>query len=126
MSRGGAEAYDRVVTHGTKPIAFVTDLEGQWTRWLGFVARNPLVSMQGDALVLRDGASFVFGGDAVDRGPDSLRIQRTFLDAKERYGDRVVLLAGNRDVNKLRLVRELGGFIPERAPAEARDRKSVV
>ena len=45
----------------------------------------------------------MFGGDAIDRGPGGRRIVRTLLAARRRYGDRVILLAGNRDINKLRL-----------------------
>ena len=64
---------------------------------------------------------FVFGGDAIDRGAASRRIVRTLLDAKQRQPDRVVLLAGNRDLNKMRLVRELAGAPPAKAPPELRD-----
>src|SRR5262249_33902485 len=39
------------------------------------------------------------------------------LAARRDYGERVVLLAGNRDINKLRLVRELTGAPPPGAPA---------
>lgn len=108
-------------------IAYVTDLEGQWERFVGFVEANPDVRLEGETLVLADGVVFVFGGDAVDRGPWSRRLVRVLLEAKERYGERVVLLAGNRDVNKLRLVRELGGFMPERVPLEHRgDRPTLL
>jgi hypothetical protein len=62
----------------------------------------------------------VRGGDAIDRGPDARRIIALFLEAKARYGDRVVLLAGNRDLNKLRLVRELDGQPPIRTPEDLR------
>lgn len=108
-------------------IAYVTDLEGQWERFVGFVEANPDVRLEGETLVLADGVVFVFGGDAVDRGPWSRRLVRVLLAAKERYGERVVLLAGNRDVNKLRLVRELGGYVPDRVPTEHRgDRPTLL
>jgi len=101
------------------PVSYVTDLEGQWDRFVGSVERDDLLSLEGSRLVLADGATFVFGGDAVDRGPSSRRLLRTFLDAKSRYGDRVVLLAGNRDLNKLRLASELRGHPPPSTPPEA-------
>ncbi|HEY0250180.1 MAG TPA: metallophosphoesterase [Kofleriaceae bacterium] len=88
-------------------IAYVTDIEGQWDKLVSFASANPHVSLVDDALVLADGVTFVFGGDAIDRGPAGRKIVRTFTAAKRRYGDRVVLLAGNRDINKLRLVHEL-------------------
>ena len=99
-------------------VAYVTDVEGLWEKLASFAQDNPWVSLDGDRLVLTDGATFVFGGDAIDRGPAGRRIVAALLDAKRRYGDRVVLLAGNRDINKMRLARELSGSPPARAPAE--------
>jgi hypothetical protein len=100
------------------PVAYVTDIEGQWERLEGFVARTDGVRLEGTSLVLADGWTLVFGGDAIDRGPWSRRVVRTLLEARRRYGARVVLIGGNRDLNKTRLVRELCGHPPARAPAE--------
>lgn len=99
-------------------VAHLTDVEGIWLKVEDFARDNPAVSLDGDRLILADGATFVFGGDAIDRGPWSRRVVASLLDAKERYGDRVVLLAGNRDINKMRLARELAGLPPKRAPRE--------
>ena len=88
-------------------IAYVTDLEGRWDKLTTFVAGNPHVSLVDGALVLAEGVTFVFGGDAIDRGPAGRRIVELLLAARRTYGDRVILLAGNRDINKLRLVHEL-------------------
>jgi hypothetical protein len=99
-------------------VAYFTDVEGQWDKLASFARDNPWVSLEGDRLVLAEGATFVFGGDAIDRGPAGRRIVAAFLEAKRRYGDRVVLLAGNRDINKMRLARELTGSPPARAPAD--------
>lgn len=102
-------------------IAFLTDVEGQWDKLATFAAGNPLVRLEeGDRIELAEGAALVFGGDAIDRGPDDRRVLRALVDVKRRAPDRVTLLAGNRDLNKLRLVRELAGAPPERAPAEVR------
>src|SRR5437868_1676624 len=88
-------------------VAYVTDVEGMWTRLESFCADNDIVSLDNDGrLVVKDGATFVFGGDAIDRGPWSRRIVRTLLEAKTRQPSQVVMLAGNRDLNKLRLARE--------------------
>ncbi|MCX5745140.1 MAG: metallophosphoesterase [Proteobacteria bacterium] len=99
-------------------IAYLTDVEGKWEKLASFAADNPLVSLVGGTLRIADGATFVFGGDAIDRGPHARRIVDTLLAARRTYGDRVVLLAGNRDLNKLRLVRELGGAPPPGAPTD--------
>jgi hypothetical protein len=99
-------------------IAFITDLEGRWDKLERACAGNEHLSLQDGALRLAPGTALVFGGDAVDRGPAGRRIVATLLAAKRQYGDRVVLLAGNRDINKLRLHRELAGHPPDGAPAE--------
>jgi hypothetical protein len=101
-------------------IAYLTDVEGMWGRFASFATGNPALRLAGDALELSPGATFVFGGDAIDRGPHGRLIVRTLLDARARHGERVILLAGNRDINKLRLVRELAGHPPARLPLELR------
>lgn len=56
---------------------------------------------------LRPGKTFVFGGDLFDKGPADIRLARCLTDLKRRYPDRVFLIIGNRDHNKLRLTSEL-------------------
>ena len=102
-------------------IAYVTDVEGRWDKLESFARQNPLVAIDaGGRIDVRGGAVFVFGGDAIDRGPDGRRVVAALLEAKQRRPDRVVLLAGNRDINKMRLVRELAGYPPQRTPEELR------
>jgi hypothetical protein len=88
-------------------LAYLTDVEGRWDKLVSFADGNPHVQLDGTALRLADGVTFVFGGDAIDRGPHGRRIVATLLAARRDHGDRVVLIAGNRDLNKLRLVRDL-------------------
>jgi hypothetical protein len=97
-------------------IAYITDVEGRWDKLEGFARDNPYVKLEGGRLVIAQGATLVFGGDAVDRGPDALRVVSALLEARLRQPSQVVLLAGNRDINKLRLARELRGQPPSRAP----------
>jgi Calcineurin-like phosphoesterase len=101
-------------------VAFVTDIEGMWDRLVDFAAGNPLLSIDvlTGQLEVTPGNVLVFGGDAVDRGPWGRRVVRTLLEARRRTPDRVILLAGNRDINKLRLPRELSGHPPARTPPE--------
>ena len=104
------------------PVAYLTDVEGSWRKLESFARDNPYVRLDpGGRLHLAPGATFVFGGDAVDRGPHGRRLMQALLDARARHPGRVVLLAGNRDLNKLRLPRELGGHPPRRAPPELAD-----
>lgn len=59
---------------------------------------------------LAPGWQLVYGGDTVDKGGavgGSVRVVRTLVRLKERYGSRVTLLIGNRDANKMRLTSEL-------------------
>jgi hypothetical protein len=61
-------------------------------------------------LALASGWHFVFGGDSCDKGGavgGSVRIVRALNQLKRRYPDRVTLLLGNRDINKMRMTSEL-------------------
>ena len=105
-----------------RKVAYLTDIEGQWDKLEDFCAGSSLVRLEDPAgarsrLVVADDAVFVFGGDAIDRGPAGRKIVATLLAARRAQPDSVVLLAGNRDINKLRLARELDGSPPPRALA---------
>jgi hypothetical protein len=102
-------------------LAYLTDIEGQWSKLASFATDNPLVALGADGtLTVAPGARFVFGGDAVDRGPDGRRVIHALLEAKRKQPEQVVLLAGNRDINKMRLVTELRGAPPESTPEPIR------
>jgi hypothetical protein len=91
-----------------RKVAYLTDIEGRWDKLLDFCSGSSLVTYdEARGLRVAEDAVFVFGGDAIDRGPAGRKIVATFLEAKLAQPDRVVLLAGNRDLNKLRLSREL-------------------
>lgn len=98
-------------------VAYVTDIEGNMEYLLAYVAISDAFELASDRLedgaadlVLRDGWRFVFGGDAVDKGGEvggSIRVARTLVRLKRRYPDRVTILIGNRDANKMRITSEL-------------------
>jgi hypothetical protein len=93
---------------GTERISFLTDVEGDWDYLCRFVAISEALSFDDDgSLVLADGWRFVFGGDVVDKAPGSIRCTKVLVQMKRAYPDRVTLLLGNRDVNKMRFTSEL-------------------
>ncbi|EPY25988.1 hypothetical protein STCU_06377 [Strigomonas culicis] len=64
-----------------------------------------------------DDTHFVFGGDVFDQGAD-LMLGQCLLDLKARYPDRVHLILGNRDINKMvmtRIVDEVDALTPVEA-----------
>lgn len=91
-------------------ILHVTDTEG--TGYLArAMARSRLVTV--DPFKGFDFADpgkksfFIFGGDAVGWGKECFRDLAWLLDFKERYPDRVILIAGNRDIINNRFWNEL-------------------
>lgn len=104
-------------------IGYVADVEGHWDYFLEYVQRskvldweehdshnNNLSSITGitfQRLKLRPNTHFIYGGDSVDKGPGDIRLCRALVGLKKRYPDRVHLLVGNRDLNKLRFASEL-------------------
>lgn len=117
------------------PIAFITDVEGNWEFFLACVERSRLLTWTGSELVLADGAYFVFGGDGGDKvqknvfpsdsmiqGYGTLRFYMAVVRLKKKHPgeaifffflklfltflDRVFLIIGNRDANKIRFLSE--------------------
>ena len=92
-------------------ISFITDCEGDYQYWSRCVALSEVVEFnsQGSLSFKRRDAqdSFVFGGDVFDKGLGDLRIAGQLVEFKKSHPDRVWLLAGNRDLNKLRFPAEL-------------------
>lgn len=99
-------------------LGYVTDVEGNIDYFVRYVAQSKVLQISHydqKSLVLDfqspingDGETyFVYGGDAVDKGPGDIRLVRALVDLKRRYPSRVYLLVGNRDLNKLRFTAEL-------------------
>jgi hypothetical protein len=84
-------------------IGYATDVEGNAKFWERYVQYSEVLSRNAIGnLVLGNGCQFVYGGDTCDRGCGDLFVLRDLIILKEKYPDRVHLLMGNRDINKLR------------------------
>ncbi|KAG1707456.1 hypothetical protein DVH05_026654 [Phytophthora capsici] len=92
-------------------VALLTDVEGNWQYVRNVVRQSSCLKLVGsgheETLELRDDCMLVFGGDAGDKGDQTLQCYEQLVSLKKRYPDRVVLLVGNRDVNKMRFTSEL-------------------
>jgi hypothetical protein len=89
-------------------VVYLSDLEGDAARMHRVLGAHERVLGGPGEYRLAPDTVLVHGGDTPDRGPGSLDVRDTLLALAERYPGRVLLCAGNRDVNKLRLVHELG------------------
>lgn len=67
-------------------------------------SNDPIGLVCEDGLVtdVRAGTGLAFLGDVQDNAAYSIRLMQRFLDMKLRKPDTVILIAGNRDVNKVR------------------------
>jgi hypothetical protein len=98
-------------------VGFTTDVEGDYEHWRRVCSSSAVIEVRPDgSLALRDGTVFVFGGDAFDRGVGDVRVGTELVALKKAYPERVVLLMGNRDINKMRFTSELSLDVP---PSEA-------
>lgn len=89
----------------------------RWEYFLAFIERSEGLHLKGVRpdgaadIELKEGWRLVHGGDAVDKGGEvggSVRVVRSLVRLKHKYGERVTLILGNRDCNKIRVSSELG------------------
>jgi hypothetical protein len=90
----------------TKELVFFSDEEGQGRFMEHFCDK--------DGRFDAANKTFVFLGDSVDRGArggTEIKMVRIFLDLQQSSPPRMYLLAGNRDVTKMRMRREFAIFL---------------
>lgn len=68
---------------------------------------NDFMTVEDGNLLLNKDVMLVCLGDVIGDGPDNIELATTLLKLKRENPTRVILLTGNRDVNKLRLPWEL-------------------
>ena len=91
-------------------VGYITDLEGDLDTFNRYLDSRRAVlrrDAKGELQLRSPNMAFVFGGDLFDRGPGDLQLARELVALKKRHPDRVFLIMGNRDINKMRLAAEL-------------------
>jgi hypothetical protein len=84
-----------------KEFYFFSDLEGNMPDGI-----KTLMFDENDVPVSLDNKVIVFTGDLIDRGEYSIRNLQRMLALKYANPDNVILICGNRDVNKIRMYHE--------------------
>lgn len=92
---------------GNRTIGYCTDIEGNLAYWKRFISISKVLEESETGVVLKSNCYFVYGGDVCDRGPGDIRVMRDLISLKKANPDRVYIILGNRDVNKMRLLTEL-------------------
>lgn len=81
---------------------FLTDLEGRIEPLNQLIKDGTFkIAADGNLEFSNDDTNLVFGGDLMDRGPHTIRLMRYVIGLKKKYPNRVHLIWGNRDLNKL-------------------------
>lgn len=89
-------------------VEYITDVEGNWYYFQNIIGRSKVLTTDAEGeLVLHERGYLVHGGDACDKGSGDVRIVKALTKLKLRYPDRVFLILGNRDTNKLRFGAEI-------------------
>ena len=92
--------YAQPIVHLQAPVKVFGDIHGQVYDLMNFftVYGKP-TSLHGDI----DYASYLFLGDYVDRGANSLEVVTLLLSLRATYGDRIILLRGNHEDAELNI-----------------------
>lgn len=94
----------RLPSSKNETVGVLGDLEGDWKRFDSYVTNSDVLYRdESGAVALRQGKSFVFLGDLSDRGPGTLRLMKILLDLKKKHPERITLILGNREINKMKI-----------------------
>ncbi len=92
------------------------DIEGNLERFLNYINKSENLYFEDGNLHIQEGTTLIFIGDSIDKGPGSIRILDTLNSLKKRYPNQYIQIAGNRDINKMRIPNELSDTAMEKAP----------
>jgi hypothetical protein len=101
-------------------IGYLTDLEGSAEKLMAYYASSPEIFYLGDDgdYHIRENATFVYGGDAMDRFYGNIFIINEFDRFLQETPEQFVMIAGNRDINKFRIPVELNDLALQQPPVE--------
>lgn len=110
----------------SETLLFLSDLEGNSGKWDTFIktsgcflGASPSINgkqsgfqnvqnlIKSRPFSVKGNCKFFYLGDAVDKGEGSIRIMRDLVYLKSSNPESVFLLAGNRELNKLRWLQEI-------------------
>ena len=95
-------------TDRVTPIVFTTDVEGNGEKFYNSINTSSFMKEYNEKLYFtHPRTQFVYGGDAVDKGPYSIRIMQSILALKAEEPNRVHLIVGNREAKMTRLWEEM-------------------
>ena len=106
-------------------VIYLTDLEGDYGHLVRFIetCEGLRLTESNDIEFTADNFAFVFGGDLFDRYEGDIKLAKSLSKFKRKYPERVWLLVGNRDINKLRFYREISQL--EKPPVPFWDRGNI-
>ena len=89
-----------------RKIIEIPDLEGNIQGILSQIESKNLQMINGKLEFMDADSILVIGGDIPDRGGNTKKILKLLNELKEKYPKRVINLWGNREINKLNLVKQ--------------------
>ncbi|MCT4641342.1 MAG: metallophosphoesterase [Bacteriovoracaceae bacterium] len=85
-------------------VLYLTDIEGRFEKLQTFINKGFIEYTSDGIDFTHKKTKLIFGGDLTDRGNHSIRLRKLLLNLKQKHPDKVHLILGNRDLNKLKII----------------------
>jgi hypothetical protein len=96
-----------IQTASAQNVIVIGDLEGMQEGIQSYIDSGELKLVNGNLEFTKPGQKLLFLGDLIDRGPHSISMRKQMMNLQDRYPENVEMLIGNRDINKLDILRDL-------------------